>query len=173
MKIFVADIYVKTIYDINYDKLKEMGIICLIFDLDNTLARIDDEVPSEKMIKFLAKLKKDFDVYVLSNNTNKKRVSSFCEPLGVEYVSGALKPSSFGLSKIARKKRYHKSEMILIGDQIMTDVLAGKLYQIKTALVEALAKKDLKVTVINRFFERIVLKRLASKKLFEKGKYYD
>ena len=33
---FFPDIYQKSIYDINYKKLKKVGIKCLLFDLDNT-----------------------------------------------------------------------------------------------------------------------------------------
>ena len=38
--LFKPKSYYKSIYDINYDKLKEEGITCLIFDLDNTLGLI-------------------------------------------------------------------------------------------------------------------------------------
>ena len=37
MNIFYPDIYAKNIYTINYNKLKDKGIKCLVFDLDNTL----------------------------------------------------------------------------------------------------------------------------------------
>ncbi len=173
MSIFKPKMYKQNIYEINYDKLKKMGIVCLVFDLDNTLSKIDEDKPSTKLVKFISELKESFDVYVLSNNTSQKRVGGFCEALGVDYVKGALKPSSYGLAKIAKKKLYSKEEMAIIGDQIMTDVLAGNIYGIETVLVEALAVKDLKVTVVNRFFEKLVLKRLSKKKQFKKGDYYD
>ena len=34
---FMPDIYQKSIYYINYDKLYKKGIRCLLFDLDNTI----------------------------------------------------------------------------------------------------------------------------------------
>ena len=42
---FYPDIYAKNIYKIDYKKLKERGIKCLIFDLDNTLVPIHASKP--------------------------------------------------------------------------------------------------------------------------------
>ena len=35
---FVPDIYAKSIFLINYKKLRKSGIKCLLFDLNNTIA---------------------------------------------------------------------------------------------------------------------------------------
>ena len=61
MKIFVPDSYYKNVYEIDYDKLRKKNIKCIMFDLDNTLALIDEGVPPEKVIKLIKKLNKDFD----------------------------------------------------------------------------------------------------------------
>ena len=37
LELFKPDIYQKSILDINYKTLKEKGIKCIVFDLDNTL----------------------------------------------------------------------------------------------------------------------------------------
>ena len=49
-------------------------IKCLIFDLDNTLAAIDEEIPNKKVKDLIEKLKKKFNVWILSNNSDKKRI---------------------------------------------------------------------------------------------------
>ena len=54
----------------------------------------------------------------------------------------------------------------------MTDIMGGNKYGIYTILVDPLAKKELKVTGINRFFERRALKKLAKNNLFKRGEYY-
>ena len=63
--------------------------------------------------------------------------------------------------------------MVMIGDQVVTDVLAGKRFHIKTILVDPLGKADLKITGLNRFIENIILKRYSKKGVFERGKYYE
>ena len=40
MNIFYPDIYAKNIFEIDYEKLKNKGIKCLVFDLDNTLVPV-------------------------------------------------------------------------------------------------------------------------------------
>ena len=46
-----------------------------------------------------------------------------------------------------------KKEMCMIGDQIVTDVLAGNRFKIMTILVDPLGEKDLKITGLNRKIE--------------------
>ena len=84
-----------------------------------------------------------------------------------------MKPLTVGLGKI--KKRYHleKNEMLMIGDQLVTDILSGKLFGIKTALVEPLGKKDLKITSLNRKIENNIIEKYRKKSIFERGKYYE
>ena len=43
MNICRPKMYKKNIFDIDYNKLKEMGIKCIVFDLDNTLGMIDNK----------------------------------------------------------------------------------------------------------------------------------
>ena len=49
MNYFYPDVYQKSIYTINYDKLKENGIKCLLFDLDNTCVPYIDRTPTKKL----------------------------------------------------------------------------------------------------------------------------
>ena len=53
MEIYVPDIYQKSIYAIDYQKLINRGIKCLLFDLDNTLVPISAKSPNEKLAEIL------------------------------------------------------------------------------------------------------------------------
>lgn len=170
---YVPKMYKKTIYDVNYDLLKENGIKCLIYDLDNTLLKVDKSIPKKDICDLIKKLKRDFNIYIISNNSSKKRIGSVADRLGIEYVSFALKPFSKGFSKVRKLHNYKKTEMCIIGDQIMTDILGGNRYGIYTVLLEPLSKEELKVTLFNRFLEKKALKGLSSKGLFKKGEYYE
>lgn len=172
MKSFIPNMYKKNIFDINYDKLKQSGINTLIFDLDNTIALLDEEEIPKEVFSLFEKLKKKFKLVIVSNNT-KKRIEPFCKPFNTEFVSFALKPLSYGFIKIRKKLKNKKSEMAMIGDQLMTDVFGGNLYGIYTILVDPLGKKDLKITTFNRFLERKIIKKLSKKGVLERGKYYD
>ena len=54
---YVPDKYQKSIYTINYKKLKREGIKCLIFDLDNTLVPASVNEVSKKLKDFINDLK--------------------------------------------------------------------------------------------------------------------
>ena len=170
--LFKPDIYKKNIFSIDYNKLKETGITCLIFDLDNTLGLLDNiTVPIRTKI-LVNKLRKDFKIFIISNNT-KKRIFPYTNDLEVEGLSSSLKPLTKSLRKVKRKYGFKKEEMAIIGDQLVTDILCGKLYHIKTILVDPLGKKDLKITGFNRWLEKRIINRYQRKGVFERGKYYE
>ena len=171
MNKYIPKMYKKSIYDVDYNLLKDKGIKCLLFDLDNTLLKVHKDIPKREVCDFIKKLKKDFSIFIVSNNTSKKRLSLAAEKLGVSYVRFAMKPFSRGFNKV-RKSGFKKNEMCLIGDQLMTDVLGGNRYGIFTILVDPLSKDELKVTGINRFFEKKQLRKLAKNNLFKRGEYY-
>ena len=158
MGIFKPTMYKKNIFDIDYQKLKEMGIRCLVFDLDNTLGLLDHERCPRNTKKLLKSLQNDFLIFIASNNTM-NRIKPYMDDLGVGGVSFCMKPSTRGLKKIRKQYNLKKKEMVMIGDQIVTDVLAGKRFKIMTILVDPLGKKDLKITGLNRFFEDKIIRR--------------
>ena len=171
MGLFRPNIYKKNIYDINYGLLKEKGIKCLIFDLDNTLGLISHKRCPDEARELIKKLQKDFIVVISSNNT-RKRLKPYLEELGIDGTSWSMKPSIKSLIYIKAKYKLHKKEMCIIGDQIVTDVLAGNRFRIKTILVDPLGEKDLKITGLNRKLESKIITKYEKKGLFKRGKYY-
>lgn len=171
MKKCLPKMYKKNIFEIPYQQLKEQGIKCLAFDLDNTLALIDQEKVEQITIDFIKKLKEDFIVLIISNNY-KKRVSSYGKTFECDYISCALKPSTSGLKRIKKKYNLKKEEIAIVGDQLVTDILAGSRAGAFTILVDPLGTKDLKITSFNRFIERGILKSFKKKDLMTKGVYY-
>lgn len=172
MEFFKPNIYKKNIFDIPYSHLKKEGIRCLVFDLDNTLGLISNKSCPDNVKELIKKLQKDFTVVISSNNT-KKRLKPYLEELSIDGVCWSLKPSIRGLLIISKKYHLKKSEMCIIGDQIVTDILAGKRFGITTILVDPLGKKDLKITGLNRLIESRIVERYKKKGIFERGKYYE
>ena len=173
MNKYIPKMYKKSILDINYNLLKKNNIKCLLFDLDNTLLDVHNLVPKKEFCYLIKKIKKEFKIVITSNNGSKKRLTNVAKELDVDFVRFALKPFSRGFRKVKKRYNLSKSEMCIIGDQIMTDILGGNKYGIYTVLVDPLSDKELKITNINRFFERRVLKKLDKKGLFRRGEYYE
>ena len=172
MKIFQPNVYKKNIFEIDYKKIKKEGIRCLVFDLDNTLGLISHKECPRETIKLLRKLKKNFIMVICSNNS-RKRLKPYLDELNIDGIARSMKPSILGLFIIKRKYRLKKEEMCIIGDQMLTDVLAGNRFHIKTILVDPLGNKDLKITSLNRKIENLVMKAYAKKGLFKRGNYYE
>ncbi len=171
MKKCLPKMYKKNIFEVPYQKLKKEGIKCIAFDLDNTIALIDQEKVEQTTIDFIKKLKEDFRVLIISNNY-KPRVSSYAELFDCDYVSCALKPSTSGFKRMRKKYNLKKEEIAIVGDQLVTDILGGSRAGAFTILVDPLGIKDLKITSINRFIERRILKSFKKKDLLIKGVYY-
>lgn len=174
IELFRPDIYQKSIYHINYEKLKESGIKCLLFDLENTLVPFVEKEPSERLINFINGLK-DLDLKVIIfSNASKNRLKPFKNKLMVDCSYSSNKPMSTKFLKVIKKFNYDLSEVAIIGDQIMTDILGGNKVGITTILVNPMSNKDrLATKIFFRTSERKILNILEKKKIFKRGKYYD
>ncbi len=139
---FYPQYYVKSIYDIDYDKLKKDGKRGLVFDLDNTLAPFDIVEPTEEIINFINKLIKDgFKVCLVSNNKG-NRVQIFNKKLNLVAIPKAGKPKTKGIKQGLQKLGVTKDEAVMIGDQMFTDIWVGNRMSMTTVLVKPIANRD-------------------------------
>lgn len=171
MERYVPDIYQKSVYEIDYNKLKNRGIKCLLFDLDNTLVFPSIKEPTGELIELFNKLKNDFDVVIFSNSPN-RRLKPFGDILNVEYSYSSKKPLKGKFLEFIEKSKYELGEIAIVGDQLLTDILGGNSVGITTILTDPLTKKDMIFTKFNRCIEKIVIKKLLKHNLFTKGRYY-
>lgn len=173
MEKYVPDIYQKSIYDINYQKLWNQGIKCLMFDLDNTLVTPSTKKPTDDVKNLFKKLKKMGFRVIIFSNSSKRRVKPFKDELEVDCSASSRKPCKKKFLKVLSFYNYTITEVAIIGDQIMTDVLGGNKIGILTILVTPICKKDMILTKFNRIAERIVIRKMSKKSLFIKGNYYE
>lgn len=174
MDIFVPDIYQKSIYTIDYGKLKKRGIKCILFDLDNTLVPYTEDVPYSDLKNLFLRLEDDYKFKVIiMSNSGKKRLTPFKEQLNVDVAYSSMKPLKFKYKKIMRIYNYKPSQVAAIGDQLITDMLGANRFGITTILVNPIGEYEPLRTKVNRFMERKIINRLNKKGVLEKGKYYD
>lgn len=170
----IPNYYYHSVFDINYTKLYASGIRFILTDLDNTLISYKENEPNDKLYEWVKKRKEEgFEIVIVSNNSHKDRVSKFAEMLGLEYINFACKPSKRGFKKANKLvgKKYKKDEIIAIGDQIFTDVLAANRMGYQSVLVKAIDNKtEIWTTRLNRKLERNLINRLKKKnpKLYER-----
>ena len=172
VEIYVPDIYQENIYKIDYEALLSRGIKCLIFDLDNTIAKITERVPSSEAKELFKKLKsKGFKIYIASNSIN-VRVKPFAEELKVSYISSAQKPDVEKLKELVNSCKFGIDEIALIGDSMMDDVICGNTIGITTVLLDQIDKKEFPRARFRRIKEKKIQKKLRDNDLFTKGRYY-
>lgn len=172
MELYVPDVYKKSIYDINYSNLKEKGIKCLLFDLDNTLVPYNVKEINEKLKQLFLELKKDFTVIIFSNSP-KVRVKLFASALEVDSIASAKKPHIKNFNKILNDYKLEEDEVAIIGDQLNTDILGGNKIGITTILINPVSQNDPFWVKPSRIYERRIMKKLKDHDLFFKGRYYE
>ena len=153
------DYYYDSVFQIPYDELWRNKIRGLIFDIDNTLAAYEDKHPPAKIVALIKRLQRmGFCVYLLTNNTN-KRLQCFDKSLGLKGIANAIKPFSRGVRKAMKDMGTQPRHTAIIGDQLLSDVWAGKNAGIVTVLVKPLSDKDMFYVRFKRMVERRLLKK--------------
>lgn len=159
-KKFKPEWMVESIYNITPDELKKLGYKGVLADLDNTLIAWNVKESSHDAIDWIGSLKDaGLPVVVISNNFP-KRVGPVAESLNVPFIGNSLKPSTAGYNRALELIGLEKDDVVMVGDQILTDILGANLCDIDSILVKPLINTDAGVTLFNRQVERFILKQL-------------
>ncbi len=167
IKQFIPNEYIPSVFDLNLEELNDRQIKGIITDLDNTLVEWDRPEATPELLDWMYFVKRQgFQVTIVSNN-NKERVSSFSEPTGIQFIHSAKKPMGHAFRKACKRMGLKKNEVVVIGDQVLTDVFGGNRAGFYTVLVVPVGQGDGFFTKINRKVERRVLHRLKDKGLIQ------
>jgi uncharacterized protein len=167
LKHFLPVQHVKSILDIHPIDLKEKGIKGIITDLDNTLVEWDRPNATPIVIQWLEEMKKNQIKVTIVSNNNEKRVKTFSDPLGISFIYRARKPLSLAFQRAAKQMNIKKEEIVVIGDQLLTDVLGGNRGGFHTILVVPVAQTDGIATKFNRMVERKILNWFRKKGMLQ------
>lgn len=157
LKHFLPDQHVKSIFDIKPDSLKAKGVKGIITDLDNTLVEWDRPNATPDLIKWFDNMRKHEILVTIVSNNNENRVKSFADPLQIPFIFQARKPMGRAFNKALKQMGLRKEESVVIGDQLLTDVLGGNRSGFHTILVLPVAQTDGFITKFNRKVERRIL----------------
>lgn len=155
-----------SVYDIDYNELYANGKRIILFDLDNTLISYYENKPNEKLIEFGNKLlSMGFKVYVLSNNKG-SRISLFMETFPATGSGNLMKkPFAYKVKRFLKEQDINNyQEIIMIGDQLVTDVLCANNVGVDSILIKSISRESEKFyTIINRLREPLIVKKIAKK----------
>ena len=167
LKHFLPNEHVKSILDIKPEELKEKGIKGIITDLDNTLVEWDRPTATPQLIKWFDEIKKQNILVTIVSNNNEERVKAFSDPLQIPFIFRARKPMMPAFHRALSKMGIKKDETVVIGDQLLTDVLGGNRSGFHTILVVPVAQTDGFFTKFNRFAERRILNWFRKKGMLQ------
>ena len=166
LKKFVPKEYHTSVLEIDFERLYQLNYKLILIDLDNTLVSYDVLDPTDEIYDFVKRIQDmGFEIIICSNNKN-TRVARFCKNLKIKYLSTCMKPLLFKVKKACKlaSRKYHKNEIIFIGDQVMTDVFCGNRLGFYTILIKAIKRKtEVFTTRFNRKLERRIVNRIKKK----------
>ncbi|HUA09724.1 MAG TPA: YqeG family HAD IIIA-type phosphatase [Candidatus Acidoferrales bacterium] len=154
---FGPDRFVPRLAALSLEELQDQGFRGLILDLDNTLVGFrQTEIEADHLAWVRAAHARGFRMAMVSNNFT-DRVTSVAAQIGIPCVPNALKPLPFGVLRAIDMLALPRRQIAVVGDQLFTDVLSGKLCGLYTILTEPIEAKDFPLTKVFRFFERLML----------------
>lgn len=134
--LFKPTFWLKNVLAIDEKFLKKNRVRALVLDMDNTLSMHGNPAAEDGVMEWLDEMRRlGIKMRVVSNNT-KKRVAPLAAKLGLEYTANGAKPLAFGVFRAVRAMGVPRSETLVVGDQIFTDIMAGNFAGIRTVLVE-------------------------------------
>lgn len=155
------DEYLDTIQNIDFEELKNKGIIGLLLDIDDTILPRREKVLSPMIYHFFEELKdQGFNILLLSNNFNPKRVQKIAQELQLPYLATVYKPLSFGYKKAMTILNLKTAQIAAIGDQLFMDILGGNLMGMRTILVKPISEEIKWYRKLMRQAEQWVLSKL-------------
>lgn len=160
MKQFLPTYYAPKLTEVTPAFFHALGVTTLLCDLDNTLAPFDELTPRPAIKTWLETIQKSKLTIAIISNNKPRRVLPFANAIGVESLTKTGKPFSNKLLKFIQEKGYSIDKVMVIGDQLLTDVWLANRLGIKSLFVEKLVPYDHWPTKPNRLIEGCIKKRL-------------
>lgn len=148
----------RSIYEIDFSRLRERGKRGIIFDLDNTLGVWGVKRLDARAHQLLDRLKRDgFKVGILSNGHEASRRDLKATLDGYIVLFDARKPRRSAYEQILSQMGLKPEEAVMVGDQIITDIYGAKragLYTIQVSPIDP--SREFLFTQFNRLLERVI-----------------
>lgn len=154
------DFIINQITDISADFLKQNNIDALFLDVDNTLSVAHaNKTLREGVTEWLEEMKQSGISLMILSNAKQRRAEKFANSIGLNVVGMAAKPLPFGYIKALKTLKSKRRNTAIVGDQVFTDVLGGKLSGIKTILTTNITPEETLSFKVRRKIEKKLRKR--------------
>lgn len=158
MKALYPHYYLTSVCAIDPQDLVDRGIKLLLLDRDNTLIPRSMRTAPPEVADWLATVQRLGITCHLVSNNGAKAVQATARELNLSFSSRTGKPLPFIFWLLARRFGCTRSQIMMVGDQLFTDVLGAKLAGITSVLVVPQVDFDIKVSLACRGLEQRVLR---------------
>jgi HAD superfamily phosphatase (TIGR01668 family) len=141
---------VASVTAIDFDELHALGVRGLIFDLENTLALYRAETLLDGHLELLVGLQARGFALGLVSNSPRTWVAGISEPLGIPFVANAGKPRRRAFEAVLQRMPVRPEDVVVIGDQLVTDVLGAQWMGMRGVLVHPLGPDEPLTSKIQR-----------------------
>lgn len=153
MALFLPTAAVDKVLDITPKLIHAMKARAIILDVDNTLAIHGSQEPFKGTIEWTRAMRENgIDIIIMSNNF-KRRVAPFAAKYGLPFMYLSLKPLPLAYHRAKRKMGVKRSDIVVVGDQVFTDVIGANLSFMKSILLVPTGKEKSMSFAVRRFLE--------------------
>ena len=136
----MPDYMFRTFDEITPAFLTSLGVKAILADIDNTLAPYEQPEPDERIKGWIASLAEAGIGIAFVSNNDWERVNRFNATLGVPAYAKSGKPFKKNLIKAMNDLGGTLDTTVMLGDQLLTDALAGHNLGVK-CITQAIAHK--------------------------------
>jgi HAD superfamily phosphatase (TIGR01668 family) len=144
--------------------LKSIGKTCVLCDIDNTLVPYDVPNPTDDVCVWVRSLLDNGIKLILVSNNEKERVELFNQPLNVPFMYKSGKPSRRTVKKAMAILGDDKKNAIMLGDQLLTDVITARVSGITAVWVPTIKKVETPFFRFKSAIEKPFIKHYYNKK---------
>ena len=166
LSLVTPHLQLESILELKIDRLRSLGLSGLLLDLDCTLKDYPANGFRVEVIDWVQSLSSNGILLCIVSNAKPQRIEPLARELNIPFVATAFKPFPFGCHIALRKLRLNPQQAALVGDQLFSDVLAGRLAGIFTILVRPTSPEEPLFTRVKRPLERRVLRRINGRKTY-------
>lgn len=154
---------IEAIYDITPEQLRKHGIEAVLTDLDNTLIAWNNPDGTPELLAWIETMKEAAIPVIVVSNNKASRIDRAVKHLGLDYVSRAMKPFQKGFNEVENRYKLPKEKLLMVGDQLMTDIKGANNAGIQNVLVKPIVETDAWNTKFNRTVEKFIKSYLLEK----------
>ena len=159
----MPDYMFRTFDEITPEFLASLGVKAILADIDNTLAPYEQPEPDERIKGWIASLAEAGIGIAFVSNNDWERVNRFNATLGVPAYAKSGKPFKKNLVRAMNDLGGTLDTTVMLGDQLLTDALAGHNLGVKCLIVPPIRDKKNAFFKFKRWLEKPVVKKFKKR----------